>query len=403
MRTNLGLGIAALLLALVGQGAAAREGSSSGQDVAGLEARLAATPADQTLMQDLAHALLADVRAGGSAQQLAHAESLVDRLLAAHAPRADALDAWRLLIAHRFDDALAAARRARAAGDEELLAVASEADALTELGRYDEAEAVVQQLLDRHYGIAALARASHLRFLFGDLDGALELARSALADSRPGIDRAWLQLDLADLELAAGAPELALQLATEAVAELPAPALAMQARAQLVNGDRYAALALYRVATDKVLRADTLLEVWRLARELDERKQANKSGALLAALARLDLASGGRDRRSFVEYQLDNDDLASAEALARAEWQGRPDVYGAAQLAWVLHRAGKHDEARAYAARAVREGTPDPLLQWRAGTVLAAAGEARGEALVAAAHARNPRLGSAPPALAARP
>ena len=334
-----------------------------------------ATPAapDQiTAMQAQAALLLAEVRIAPRGEDLARAATLIDGLLAMRAPRAEALNAWRLLIDHRFDQALAAARRARAAGADPLLAAVSEADALTELGRYDEAETTVQYLLDHHYGIAALARASHLRMVFGDLSGAIELATRAVAASPAGVDRAWLQLDLAELQLMAGAPAIVLPLAVAAVADLPAPSLAMQARAQAALGNAAAALALYRVASTISLRAETLLEVMRLARALGDHALARRSAAVLEGMARLDASGPGSDRRCFVEFYLERGDVIMAEALARAEWRQRPDIYGAAQLARVLDRADKRHEAQAYGAYALRLGTPDPVLRWRAAGVGAA-------------------------------
>ena len=365
--------------------------------------RTALEPASIEATQREAASLLAQIREAPRAADLARAQNLIERLLAIGAPRADALNAWRLLIDHRFDEALTAARRARSAGTDALLAAISEADALTELGRYDEAENTVQYLLDHHYGIAALARASHLRMVFGDLGGAIELTARALALRASAVDRAWLQLDLAELQLKAGAPNKAMTLAMIAVEHLPAPALAMQARAQAAQGQAQAALALYRVALTTSLRAETLLEVWRLARSQGELTLARRSAAVLDGMARLDATGVGGDRRCFVEFYVERGELKTAEALARAEWRQRPDIFGAAQLAWVLLRADKVREALAYAVYAVRLGTPDPLLQWRAGAVLAANGKGRGKTLMATAVARDAHLADGAARLALRP
>lgn len=372
------------------------------RDAAALERTLAARPDDIEAMQSLAAALLAEVRIAPRAETLARAESLIDRLLAAHAPRANALDAWRLLILHRFEDALGAARRAKLEGDG-LLASLSEADALTELGRYDEAERAVQALLDAHYGSAALARASHLRRVFGDLRGAIELAETALRIAPNAVDQAWLGLDLAELELDAGQPRASLALATDAVAALPAAALVMQARAQQALGAPRAALALYRVAAANSPRVETEVEILRLARELGERGLAAATARVLRGMASLAGTTGGGERRALVEFHLLQDELPVALSLARTEWRQRPDVHSAAQLAWVLHRLGRHDEARALATRALAEHSIEPVLQWRAGTVLAAAGEARGAAEVAAALRTRPWLAQDASVLARQP
>jgi tetratricopeptide (TPR) repeat protein len=395
-------GLLGVLLALCAHRVVALERPSAVGDIAQLEQRLAAHPDQIEPMQDLAAALLAEVRIAPRSEVLSRAEALIDHLLAVHAPRADALDAWRLLIAHRFDQALLAARRAGANGADPLLALISEADALTELGRYDEAEVVVQRLLDQHYGIAALARASHLRRLFGDLPGAIELAEQALRASAAPVDRAWLALDLAELQLCAGAAPRALALATAAVADLSTPALVMQARAQRALGNPRAALALYRVAAMRVPRAETEVEILKLAHGLGDEALVVRTTRLLDGMARLDAQNGGGDGRSFIEFALLENRLAVAEDLARREWRQRPDVYSAAQLAWVLFRAGKRDEAVAYATRAIGVHTVDPLLEWRAGTVLAACGKAPGVALVKAALRRQAWLASDPLVLATR-
>lgn len=361
-------------------------------DIPALEQALAARPGNVEVMQALAAALLAQVRIEPRAEQLARAEVLLEQLLAVHAPRAEALDAWRLLILHRFEQALQAARRARTSNADALLAALSEADALTELGRYREAEQAVQALLDEHYGAAALSRASHLRRLFGDLPGALELAQAALRHGASAIDRAWLSLDIAELELLAGRPRVTLALATTAVTDMPAAALVMQARAQQALGAPRAALALYRVAAARSVRVETEVELLRLALELGETQLATATKRLLRGMHSLAPADGGGDRRAWVEFHLLNDELPAALTLARLEWQQRPDVHGAAQLAWVLWRAGQRDAACDFAARAIAEHSIDAVLQWRAGTVLTACGERRGADQVAAALRIQPWL-----------
>jgi len=371
-------------------------------DVARLERILSAQPDDIDALQSLAAALLGELRITPRADLLDRADALILRLRALHAPRSDALDAWRLLILHRFDEALVAARRARASGADPFLAAISEADALTELGRYAEAEGVVQFLLDHHYGSAALSRAAHLRRLFGDVPGAIELAAAALRINATPVERAWLQIDLAELLLLAGQPQRSLSLAVAAQAALPASALAMQARALQAVGDERAALARYRAAAGHGPRVEVEVEILRLAQALGDTRLVASTTRLLAGMARL-AQENDSERRAYAEFFLLSDDLPAALALARAEWRQRPDIFSAAQLAWLLFRAGQQTEAGAYAARALALHPCDPLLQWRAGTVLAALGDARGEREVLAALKMQPWLAGATPLLARQP
>lgn len=350
-----------------------------------------------------AEARLAAVRLGAGAAELARASALIDAGLAAQDAHAFALDAWRKLIEHRFASALESARRAQAAGDESIVALACEADALTELGRYDDAEVVVQRLLDAHYGIAALSRAAHLRMLFGDLDGARALTLDALARAADDADRAWLTLDLAALELMAGRAATSLDLAQAAVARAPTQALAAQARAWRALGAAPAALALWRAAAAHETSVEAWVEIHALASATGDASLATRAAALIEGLARLDGAQGGRDRRGVLRFHAARGEWRQALALARADLSERPDVYADAQLAWIAGALGDTATARDHAQRALRLGTADPLLRWQAGSALVRVGDARGAALVAAARTALPWLpAAADGALAAR-
>ena len=58
-------------------------------------------------------------------------------------------------------------------------------DGYTELGRYADAEKAAQWMLDIRPGnVPALTRASHLRELFGDHEGAVELMDTVLSPDR---------------------------------------------------------------------------------------------------------------------------------------------------------------------------------------------------------------------------
>ena len=77
-------------------------------------------------------------------------------------------------------------------------------DGYTELGRYAEAEKAAQWMLDLRPGnVPALTRAAHLRELFGDHEGAVELMDTSYrrtADAEVE-DRAWILTQIAHLSL----------------------------------------------------------------------------------------------------------------------------------------------------------------------------------------------------------
>ena len=63
-----------------------------------------------------------------------------------------------------------------------------------------------------------------------------------------------------------------------------------------------------------------------------------------------------------------------AYALAKKEYETRRDVYGADALTWTESKAGKLDEAHIPMKEALRPGTRDARLFYRAGMIARAAG-----------------------------
>lgn len=184
---------------------------------------------------------------------------------------------------------------------------------------------------------------------------------AARAGAARGEPSAWVWLDLARLQLDAGnaaAAAAAIAAAERAQPGLPA-ARSMQARLQLSSGNAREALALYREALTKMPSAEDALSAWRIARQLQDKGLEKHLGALLEGFAKLDLA---RSRRALAEYLAERGRLDTALSYARGEYADRPDLYSAATLARVLHRAGHTTEARRYAKIALALNTPDPLL-----------------------------------------
>lgn len=276
--------------------------------------------------------------------------------------RAWTLLTWVRMIEHRFKDALVTATRAEqwASNDPKLLMLKS--DTLIELGRYDEAATLTQQLADAAPGIPAWTRVAHLRFLFNDLDGAIQiLTMAARAGAARGEPSAWVWLDLARLQLDAGNPVAAkdaIAAAERAQPGLPATR-ATEARLQLAAGNARGALVLYRDALNKMPSAEDALAAWRIARQLQDKGLEKHMAALLEGFAKLDLL---RSRRALAEYLAERGRFDRALDYARSEYADRPDLYSAATLARVLDRAGKSAEARRYAKIALALDTPDPQL-----------------------------------------
>jgi tetratricopeptide (TPR) repeat protein len=366
--------------------------------VARLEAKHAANPSDLAATEQLAEALLVRLRVNADPRDASRAEALVERALerAPNDARAWTLKAWTEVSAHGFSAALASAHHARRLGAANAMNLGVLADALVELGRYAEAVKVTQELVDRFPGLPAYSRAAHLRFLHGDLAGAIALMRRSIQAGQPRTEEtAWALGQLAELHLQDGRLELAEQ-AAEAASKtfrtLP-QTLAQLGRVREAQGRFEDALALYREAADAQPSAEFVYPRWRLAQRLGFDAEARQQAELLRGLAKLDERSG-LSRRPLAEFfAMQPDGLAEAERLARLELENRPDIYSQDLLAWVLYRSGRLAPARTHAEAALKLGTPDVGLMYRAGTILSAAKQAkRGGELLRQARTRAPYL-----------
>lgn len=333
-----------------------------GACVAAVAAQPAAVP------QEAATAALQATR--GSADPRVHrrAEQELARLVTADPenPRALALQAWLEMSRHRFAAALGFAGRALAADPAEPIALALRVDALTELGRYDEAIEAAQVLAGRAPPVVVYPRIAHLRFLHGDLEGAIEMARRALAHVPAGhADRRWLTGDLGRLLIEDGRAQAAVEL-LRALPPATAEEHAWLARALRAAGESAAAAEHWRLAHGLAPAAEYALALWELARERGDARERTRYARLLAGQARLDALQGGLSNREFIEFHGLDGNLPAAHELARAEWARRPDIFSAAQLAWVLRRMGRDAEADGYQRVATRLGTRSrDLAKWR--------------------------------------
>ena len=278
---------------------------------------------------------------------------------------------------HRFQEAEAVARKLLAARqapfDYGLLG-----DTLMEQGKLDEAASAYQQMIDLKPSPHAYLRAAHLRWLKGDLDGAIPVMRMAARASggRDAESAAWIYARLSALELQSGEFDNALRAADVALGfqAAYAPALFAKGRTLLAQGRDAEAVEMLKAAASRHplpeyqwLLADTLRSIDRLTEADQVEAELRRAGRTQdpRALA-LFLATRGEQTEDALRF-------------AREELDTRSDVFTFDALAWALHSAGSTEDARRAIARALAEGTEDARLFYHAGAIAAAAGR-RGEA-----------------------
>jgi tetratricopeptide (TPR) repeat protein len=274
---------------------------------------------------------------------------------------------------HRFQEAEVIARKlaeTRAAPfDYALLG-----DALMEQGRLGEAIDAYQKMVDLKPGPQAYTRIAHIRWLKGDLDGAIEMMRKAAGalGTRDAESAAWAYSRLALYELQAGSLQNA-ERACEAALYLQsdyAPALLARARISLAQNRAEQAAQLMQRAVE----VNPLPEYrWLLAEALRTTGRIEQARAVEDEITEAGTVDDPRTLALFLSTR--GERLDAALSLAEKETSVRGDVFTLDALAWALSATGKPTEALDLIRRALAEGTEDARLFYHAGSILARTGQ----------------------------
>jgi tetratricopeptide (TPR) repeat protein len=291
-----------------------------------------------------------------------------------HAPEALLLHGHILQNLHRFKEAEPLARELVASRgrpfDYGLLG-----DVVMEQGQLSEAVEAYQKMADLRPDLQACARAAHIRWLKGDLDGAIEMMRLAVHAASPldAESAAWVYSRMAAYQMQSGALAEARRFcegALEFQSNYP-PALLIEGKLSLVEGRTGEALESIRHAVTLNPLPEyqwALIEALRVDGHLDEATSVKNELKANGAAA---------DPRTFALFLATfGEEPAQALRLARAELQTRKDVFTYDALAWSLAASGEWGEAQVQCRRALSEGTRDARLFLHGGIIAAHVGRA---------------------------
>ena len=284
------------------------------------------------------------------------------------------------LARHDFRGAQRDGEAAHRAAPDSTLPDAVLADAYIELGRYDDAARTLQHMVDAKPTLAAYARVSYLRELSGDLPGAVEAMRLAVAAGSGAAENvAYVQTLLGDLELRRGRRVAAERSYREALAVLPSH---LRAQAGLARID--GAAGRLGPAIERLQRIVNRLPLPELTVALGETQlaagrtaEARRTLALVPAQERREQAAGVNTDVDLALFEAEHGDARRAVSLARAGWAAAPSIRSADALAAALTAAGEGDEALRWARRALATGWREPAVLEHAARAAHAAGEDR--------------------------
>ena len=246
-------------------------------------------------------------------------------------------------------------------------------DALMEQGRLTEAVAAYQHMVDLRPDLQSYSGVAHMRWLKGDLDGAIEAGRLAAGAASP-VDPesgAWSLTRLAQYHFQAGSladAKAACDSALSFSQDYPA-ALLLRSR-MLLGADAFAeAIA----PAQRAAQLNPLPEFqWVLADTLRAAGRTDEAEEVEATLMQFGAQSDPRTFALFLATRGEQGELAVQ--LAQRELQDREDIFTHDALAWALASAGRHDEAWPHMEKALAEGTVDARLFTHAGVLAAKLG-----------------------------
>jgi tetratricopeptide (TPR) repeat protein len=249
-------------------------------------------------------------------------------------------------------------------------------DALMEQGRIDEAISACQRMMNLKPGPQAFSRAAHLRWLGGDLAGAIEMMRMTANayGPRDGEVAAWAWTKLALYEFQAGRAMQARAAISTALAAQPdyAPALLARGRMLLAEGKNTEAIASLEPAAQATALPEYL---WWLAEALRAAGREKEAEAVESRLTARGVQSDARTLSLFLATR--GEQPEQALKLAQAEMNERADVFTLDALAWAQCASGNVTAAWATMQRALKTGVADARLFHHAAIIAARVGQAR--------------------------
>ncbi|MFD9701584.1 tetratricopeptide repeat protein [Lentzea sp. NPDC059081] len=347
--------------------------------ISAAQERLRRVPEDATTWASLGSAYVEQARITGDPTYYGKAQGALETSLR-HKPDGNGpahLGLGALANArHDFAAARDQAELARAALPDTAEVYGVLADALTQLGKTDEARAAVQRMLDLEPGVPAFTRAAYDFEQRGEVDSARQALVRALEASSSPADALFCRYHLGELAFDNGdLDEASAQYEQGLLVDPLDPAL-LQGRAKVAaaRGKTADALSGYADLVARVPSPQYLHEYALLLRASGRTDDATRQFDLLAQQERLLAAAGSTDELAASVAAADRGDAASALAAAQREWNRRQNPLVADALSWALHLAGRDAEALGYADRAATTGWRNATFAYHRGMILRALG-----------------------------
>jgi tetratricopeptide (TPR) repeat protein len=298
-----------------------------------------------------------------------------------------------LLNMHQFKEALSVAEQGRKINDFNAGIYGALVDANVEMGQYQEAVKDCDKMISIRPDLRSYSRASYLRQIYGDNNGAIEAMKMAVEAGVPGLENTeWARVTCGDLYANTGKLDTAAMIYESALAYRP--------------GYPYAEMGLARVAAARKDYDKAILHTRNAISNLSEASFVSYLGDMYLLKGDkakameiykdvvTQLEAGEKEQASYTGIQhnghrelamayLNISDFDKALQHATADYNMRPANIDANDLmAWVLYRKGDYAAAQSYATRVAQSKSKNANQLFKAGLIYTAAGNAdKGDAL----------------------
>ena len=376
------------------------------QAIEGLLAKTKDNPSDFKSLLALAQAYIQEARVTGDHGYYDKASlELLDNVLKKEPKNFEALTlkAVVLLSQHHFAEGLETGKQAAAINPDNAFIYGIMCDANVELGNYDEAVKMADKMISTRPDIRSYSRVSYLREIYGDMPGAIQAMKLAVAAGYPGLEQTeWTRIILGHLYENTGKQDSALLQYSIALTNRPDYAFAIAGLGHIEKAKKnYAeAIKLYEKAKSQIVEfsfADELTDLYRLNNEPDKSKKSAED-----VVEQLGANAGNESQSSHGHYadkelayaylKLSDTDNALKHALL--EYERRPNNIDVCEaVAWVRYKKGEFAEANKLIETALRTHSKNPVLLCRAGLIKVNSGDKeKGTQLIQQALVLNPAL-----------
>jgi tetratricopeptide (TPR) repeat protein len=272
---------------------------------------------------------------------------------------------------HRFAEARSWALKGLAVDSYNAALYGILADAQTQLGEYEAASVSVQKMINLRPQTPALARASYVAELAGNLPAAVSLMSQAREAAATPADTAFTDYYLGELARNAGDPTRALTYYVAGLQVDPSYAALLEgkAKAEAALGQQAAAIADYTTVVARVPQPQYVLEFGDYLQSLGKTAEAQQQYATFGIENKLFQANGVLLDSDPALYFADHGDRVQALKFAQAGIRIRPFLEMDDAYAWALHVNGRDAEALTWSRKALATGMQNALFFFHRGVI----------------------------------